>query len=129
MTGGTLSLLQLFLDAAIEERHHPPGHRAKEWLANVLGDSGKLGLSLLTLGFDAVLIFQHYYLYRGQPSLTFLRSREQDQHAESTSPDDEESARNHGTFSPNPTAAANSDAHATESSSLLRTKQKQNQPR
>ncbi|PWZ02038.1 PQ-loop-domain-containing protein [Testicularia cyperi] len=52
LTGGVLSLGQLFLDAGIQA----------DWSA-VLGDPGKLGLSLLTLGFDAILIVQHYCIY------------------------------------------------------------------
>lgn len=124
VTGGTLSLMQLFLDAAIEERHHRPGHRAKNWLANVLGDAGKLGLSVLTLAFDAVLLFQHYYLYRGQSTILTTSNTSADDQATST--DDVEnspSRHNHGTFDHHPPQAApNTHGTATESTSLLRKK-------
>ncbi|GAA5900902.1 cystinosin-like protein ERS1 [Sporobolomyces salmoneus] len=53
LTGGTLSLAQLVLDSWI----------ADDW-KGITGNPAKLGLSLLTLGFDAIFIIQHYVLYR-----------------------------------------------------------------
>lgn len=53
-TGGVLSLAQLLLDS----------WRADDWSA-VTGNPGKLGLSFLSLSFDAVFLAQHFVLYRG----------------------------------------------------------------
>ncbi|GAA5879917.1 hypothetical protein JCM16303_004398 [Sporobolomyces ruberrimus] len=53
LTGGTLSLAQLVLDS----------WRANDW-RGITGNPAKLGLSLLTLGFDMIFIVQHYVLYR-----------------------------------------------------------------
>ncbi|KAI9179506.1 hypothetical protein H9P43_004844 [Blastocladiella emersonii ATCC 22665] len=63
-TGGTLSLAQLFLDAFLARGSGDDG----SWLLGVLfGNAAKLGLSLLSLGFDAVFLVQHFVLYRGRP--------------------------------------------------------------
>lgn len=55
-SGGSLALAQLVLDG---------------WLADdlpaILANPGKLGLSLLSLGFDALFFFQHFMLYRNSP--------------------------------------------------------------
>ncbi|KAI9023433.1 PQ loop repeat-domain-containing protein [Hyaloraphidium curvatum] len=51
-TGGVLSLLQLLLDAAVS------GH----W-EGVVGNPVKLGMSFLSLAFDAFFFVQHYALY------------------------------------------------------------------
>ena len=53
LTGGILSLLQLILDAVAIQG---------SW-SGVTGDWGKLGLSLLSIAFDAILIWQHYVAY------------------------------------------------------------------
>ncbi|GAA5933958.1 hypothetical protein JCM1841_002545 [Sporobolomyces salmonicolor] len=53
LTGGTLSLAQLVLDAWIDA----------DWRA-ITGNPGKLGLSLLSLSFDLVFVVQHFVLYR-----------------------------------------------------------------
>ncbi|PWN40334.1 hypothetical protein IE81DRAFT_342801 [Ceraceosorus guamensis] len=50
--GGILSLAQIAVDARI----------LGSWRA-VTGDPGKIGLSLLTLIFDVIIIWQHYVLY------------------------------------------------------------------
>ncbi|GAA5942907.1 uncharacterized protein JCM15063_006154 [Sporobolomyces koalae] len=63
LTGGTLSLAQLVLDS----------WRAQDW-QGVTGNPGKLGLSILTLGFDLIFIVQHYILYRGSTSRPALGS-------------------------------------------------------
>ncbi|GAA6019680.1 hypothetical protein JCM11491_004880 [Sporobolomyces phaffii] len=55
--GGTLSLAQLVLDSWI----------ASDW-RGVTGNPAKLGLSLLSLGFDLIFVVQHYVLYRHSTS-------------------------------------------------------------
>lgn len=62
-TGGVLSLAQLFLDSAL----------AGDLVAGTFGNPLKLGLALVTLGFDAIFLTQHYMLYRGRPPLEHLR--------------------------------------------------------
>ncbi|GBG28292.1 Cystinosin [Hondaea fermentalgiana] len=51
-TGGFLSFLQLFIDASLEN----------DW-SGIYGDPVKLGLSLLSLGFDIIFMIQHFVLY------------------------------------------------------------------
>ncbi|KAM0791438.1 hypothetical protein ACM66B_005893 [Microbotryomycetes sp. NB124-2] len=53
ITGGLLSLFQLLLDASIDN----------DWRA-VYGNPGKLGLSLLSISFEFVFVFQHFVWYR-----------------------------------------------------------------
>lgn len=53
LTGGSLSLLQLVVDAVWIQG---------SW-SGVTGDWGKLGLSLLSIGFDVMLVWQHYGVY------------------------------------------------------------------
>ncbi|GAA5948263.1 hypothetical protein JCM3765_001342 [Sporobolomyces pararoseus] len=53
LTGGTLSLAQLVLDS----------WSSHDW-RGITGNPAKLGLSVLTLGFDFIFIVQHYILYR-----------------------------------------------------------------
>lgn len=53
LTGGLLSLLQLIVDSVLIQ---------KSW-SGVTGDWAKLGLSLLSIAFDLILIWQHYVLY------------------------------------------------------------------
>ncbi|KKY31183.1 putative lysosomal cystine transporter [Diaporthe ampelina] len=54
LTGAVLSLAQLFLDAS----------RGGDWSA-VLANPAKFALGNVTVFFDLVAFFQHYYLYRG----------------------------------------------------------------
>lgn len=61
-TGGTLSIAQLFLDAYIMT-----GSLSWEVLRN---NSGKLGLSAVTLFFDACFVYQ-WYIYKTLPSHDF----------------------------------------------------------
>ncbi|BGP40475.1 hypothetical protein JCM10449v2_004437 [Rhodotorula kratochvilovae] len=52
-TGGVLSLAQLVLDSWLDND-----------LRGILGNPGKLGLSVLALAFDVLFIVQHFVLYR-----------------------------------------------------------------
>ncbi|KAF8326520.1 PQ loop repeat-domain-containing protein [Cantharellus anzutake] len=52
LTGGSLSLIQLFIDASADH----------DWAA-VTGNPVKFGLSILTIIFDMVFVIQHYALY------------------------------------------------------------------
>ncbi|GAA5894020.1 hypothetical protein JCM5296_004134 [Sporobolomyces johnsonii] len=61
LTGGTLSLAQLVLDAWIDA----------DWRA-ITGNPGKLGLSLLSLSFDLVFVVQHFVLYRDDSRSSLL---------------------------------------------------------
>jgi len=63
LTGGIMSLAQLVLDSWIEE----------DWTA-ITGNPGKLGLSLLSMGFDLVFVVQHFVLYRDSTSNEFSRA-------------------------------------------------------
>lgn len=54
LTGAVLSLVQLFMDAA----------QGGDWSA-VLANPAKFALGNVTVFFDLVAFFQHYYLYRG----------------------------------------------------------------
>jgi cystinosin len=56
LTGGLLSFLQLFIDASLDG----------DWKGS-FGDPVKLGLSLLSLLFDAIFLVQHYVLYKDAP--------------------------------------------------------------
>ncbi|KAK4054411.1 hypothetical protein OIV83_000905 [Microbotryomycetes sp. JL201] len=80
ITGGVLSLLQLVLDAAVDN----------DWRA-VYGNPGKLGLSLLAISFDLVFVFQHFVWYRDS-TLTLL-DLVKGRHEEP--PDDGSEARTH----------------------------------
>ena len=51
-SGGLLSLAQLFLDAFLSND-----------FSGIVGNLVKLGLSLLSMSFDVLFIFQHYILY------------------------------------------------------------------
>lgn len=51
--GGSLSMMQLVLDSA----------DLKDW-SGITGNLAKLGLSVVTIVFDAIFFFQHYVLYR-----------------------------------------------------------------
>ncbi|KAK3856594.1 hypothetical protein Pcinc_037090 [Petrolisthes cinctipes] len=55
-TGGSLSILQMFLLAANYD----------DW-KSVLTDPSKLGLGLLSIFFNIFFFIQHYFLYRGAP--------------------------------------------------------------
>ncbi|KAK4056745.1 mannose-1-phosphate guanyltransferase [Microbotryomycetes sp. JL221] len=63
MTGGLLSLLQLFLDAWIDHQNNPDS-AGETWLKTVFGNPGKLGLSVLAIFFDLVFVMQHFVWYR-----------------------------------------------------------------
>ncbi|GAA5822479.1 hypothetical protein JCM3770_000662 [Rhodotorula araucariae] len=63
-TGGVLSLAQLVLDSWLDDD-----------LRGILGNPGKLGLSVLALAFDVLFMVQHFVLYR---------------HARSTGSDDDQ---------------------------------------
>jgi cystinosin len=54
LAGAVLSLVQLFIDAAA----------GGDWSA-VLANPAKLALGNVTVFFDLIAFFQHYYLYRG----------------------------------------------------------------
>jgi len=56
-TGGCLSFVQLFIDSSLEN----------DW-SGLFGDPVKLGLSLLSLGFDSIFLLQHFYLYNNEAS-------------------------------------------------------------
>ncbi|KAI9218876.1 PQ loop repeat-domain-containing protein [Blastocladiella britannica] len=69
-TGGTLSLMQLLLDAW----RSSGGGGDPDWLWHaVYGNAAKLGLSLLSLGFDVLFMGQHFVLYRNNPRPTLNR--------------------------------------------------------
>eukprot|EP01105_Mastigella_eilhardi_P027173 TRINITY_DN8235_c0_g1_i1.p1 TRINITY_DN8235_c0_g1~~TRINITY_DN8235_c0_g1_i1.p1 ORF type:complete len:333 (-),score=79.18 TRINITY_DN8235_c0_g1_i1:68-994(-) len=53
-TGGFLSFVQMFLDSI----------NMGNW-SEFTGNPTKLGLSVLSLGYDSIFLFQHYVLYRG----------------------------------------------------------------
>ncbi len=53
MTGSFLSFAQLVVSSIYVE-HDPTG---------IIANPAKLGLSLLSVSFDIILIFQNYYLY------------------------------------------------------------------
>lgn len=54
LTGAVLSLLQLILDSV----------RGGDWLV-VVANPAKFALSNVTIFFDLLFFFQHFYLYRG----------------------------------------------------------------
>mmetsp|Transcript_12278 Transcript_12278/g.21910 ORF Transcript_12278/g.21910 Transcript_12278/m.21910 type:complete len:324 (+) Transcript_12278:141-1112(+) len=66
-TGGFLSLIQLFIDASLEN----------DW-SSVFGDPVKLGLSLLSLSFDMIFILQQYVFYGNGASADFEDVSEED---------------------------------------------------
>ncbi|EPQ27581.1 uncharacterized protein PFL1_04719 [Pseudozyma flocculosa PF-1] len=84
--GGVLSLAQLLVDAQ---------RLGGDWKGAV-GDVGKLGLSFLSIGYDAILIVQHYLVYpsastdTGRGTFSFLFSSSSSSHA---GEDEEESHR------------------------------------
>ncbi|EGG04136.1 uncharacterized protein MELLADRAFT_49286 [Melampsora larici-populina 98AG31] len=51
--GGTLSLAQMILDAFLQD----------DW-SSLKSNPGKLGIALLSIGFDIIFILQHYVLYK-----------------------------------------------------------------
>eukprot|EP00566_Odontella_aurita_P022674 CAMPEP_0113595438 /NCGR_PEP_ID=MMETSP0015_2-20120614/39704_1 /TAXON_ID=2838 /ORGANISM="Odontella" /LENGTH=141 /DNA_ID=CAMNT_0000502689 /DNA_START=674 /DNA_END=1099 /DNA_ORIENTATION=+ /assembly_acc=CAM_ASM_000160 len=55
--GGSLSMMQLVLDSVDLE----------DW-TGITGNLAKLGLSVVTIVFDAIFLFQHYVLYRHSES-------------------------------------------------------------
>ncbi|KAE8253750.1 hypothetical protein A4X13_0g3671 [Tilletia indica] len=52
LTGGVFSLVQLFIDSS----------QTGDW-SSAIGDFSKLGLGLISIGFDLIFITQHYVLY------------------------------------------------------------------
>lgn len=54
ITGGVLSLLQLVIDASLQD----------DW-SGITGNPLKLGLSNISIAFDLLFIVQHYLLYPG----------------------------------------------------------------
>ncbi|KAI8820689.1 PQ loop repeat-domain-containing protein [Fimicolochytrium jonesii] len=69
LTGGTLSLLQIFADSAV----------TGDWSA-ITRNPVKFGLGLVSIGFDFIFVLQHYVLYRHKPAKdilpTFVKSEE-----------------------------------------------------
>ncbi|RPB27552.1 hypothetical protein L211DRAFT_855827 [Terfezia boudieri ATCC MYA-4762] len=61
-TGGTLSLAQLFLDSAL----------AGDLWGGTFGNPLKLGLGLVSLGFDGIFLCQHYIWFRGKAPLELI---------------------------------------------------------
>ena len=55
ITGGTLSIAQLILDASF----------GGDW-SGITGNSLKLGLANISIAFDVLFILQHFVLYHGQ---------------------------------------------------------------
>ena len=53
LTGGLLSLIQLFLDAWLEG----------DLKGGTIGNPSKLGMALFSAGFDLLFMVQHYVLY------------------------------------------------------------------
>lgn len=51
--GGTLSLAQMLLDASLQD----------DW-SSLKSNPGKLGIALLSIGFDIIFILQHYVFYK-----------------------------------------------------------------
>jgi len=52
LTGGIFSIIQLLLDSSL----------TGDW-SSAIGDFSKLGLGLISIGFDIIFIIQHYVLY------------------------------------------------------------------
>ncbi|CAO1636799.1 unnamed protein product [Sympodiomycopsis kandeliae] len=77
-SGGVLSLLQLVIDAGLIQH---------DW-SGVIGNAGKLGLSLISLGYDIILMVQHYILYGDkEPQIPHSPDEEEDvQHTNDTGP-------------------------------------------
>lgn len=65
-TGGILSLAQLFLDSAL----------AGDLWGGTFGNPLKLGLGLVTLGFDGIFLCQHYIWFRGKTPLGVIPESE-----------------------------------------------------
>ncbi|KAI9005681.1 hypothetical protein DFJ74DRAFT_691700 [Hyaloraphidium curvatum] len=62
--GAVLSLVQLFIDAAAENKR-------KHWLwAGIIGNPAKLGMGALSILFDIMFLVQHYILYAHTQSPT-----------------------------------------------------------
>ncbi|KAG8907227.1 hypothetical protein FRB99_005051 [Tulasnella sp. 403] len=65
LSGGLLSLIQSLLIAFIEDN----------W-SSILGNPVKLGLSILSLCFPSIFVFQHFVLYRTRSKDAVLRQEE-----------------------------------------------------
>ena len=61
-TGGIFSIAQLFLDSAL----------AGDLWGGTFGNPLKLGLGLVTLGFDGIFLCQHYIWFRGNTPLKLI---------------------------------------------------------
>ena len=57
-SGGLLSLVQLVLDSSMQG----------DW-SGIAGNPVKLGLSVVSMAFDAIFVCQHYLLYRDAPAM------------------------------------------------------------
>lgn len=55
ISGGILSLIQMFLLA----------FNYNDW-TSIFGSITKFGLAILSIGFDLIFIFQHYFLYKNK---------------------------------------------------------------
>lgn len=67
VTGGVLSISQLFLDASLQNN----------W-SGITGHLSKLFLGLLSLGFDVVFLLQHFVWFRNPIDYAFLRSSDEE---------------------------------------------------
>ncbi|KAK7571061.1 hypothetical protein V9T40_014665 [Parthenolecanium corni] len=56
--GGSFSMLQMLLD----------GYNYNDW-DNIFGDPTKFGLGMFSVAFDLFFMYQHYILYRHEPSI------------------------------------------------------------
>ncbi len=72
-TGGSLSLLQMFLLA----------YNFNDW-SSIFGSPTKFGLGFFSIIFDFVFIIQHYILYRNSNAYEELPSSEYDVDTQST---------------------------------------------
>ncbi|GAC94641.1 pq loop repeat protein [Pseudozyma hubeiensis SY62] len=105
LTGGVLSLAQLFIDSV--------------WIQGswqgVTGDWGKLALGALSIAFDAVLCWQHYVLYGDKEP-----EREVQREAVEVEDDEEEGEQDAGYGAAESGSSRSNRAGDTESSALLR---------
>ena len=63
LIGAVLSLAQLFIDAAAT------GHKDGWLWVGIVGNPAKLGMGLLSMGFDFLFLWQHYVLYADRTEL------------------------------------------------------------
>ena len=55
-TGGFLSILQIFVDAAVSNNG--------VWIAPTISNPVKFGLGNISMGFDIIFMVQHFILYK-----------------------------------------------------------------